>query len=227
LFCVSLGATSAAQSVRKSDDSDWWSMLNPNFHWINVKPRQEEMDARNFTVAGVGLDRDQTESIEANLGKAKSVQRGDGAAAREQVCYVSEGPERVHLIFEFGEVDSIFYLFINGSDWQGSALCVKSKQVSMNLTTGSGLKLGLTRSQVETTLGKPDFSDDDRLVYFREIGKRTTPEEFERMRKEYPEKLSDKAAHEMFDSYTLQTYVEARFSESRLSYLAISTSSTN
>jgi hypothetical protein len=201
-------------------------MLDPNFHWKNVKPQKNELDGGNFAIVGVKLDRGQTGKIETNLGKAKSVQRGDGAAGREQVCYISEGTENVHLIFESGEINTIFYLFTGGADWEGSALCAKSKQVSMNTATASGLKLGLTRGQVETILGKPDFVKGDTLVYSREIEKRATTEEFERMRNQYAEKLSDKAAHEMFDSYVVESYLEVRFLDSRLSYLVVSSAST-
>jgi len=46
------------------------------------------------------------------------------------------------------------------------------------------------------------------------------------MRKEYPESLSDKAAHEKFDSYTEEYYIEIRLVDSRLNYLAVSRTET-
>jgi hypothetical protein len=77
---------------------------------------------------------------------------------------------------------------------------------------------------VEAVLGKPDLAAADKLMYNREVQKKTTPQEFAELRKDYPEKMSDKEAHEKFDSYTQEIYIEARFSESRLIYLAVSRS---
>ena len=37
----------------------------------------------------------------------------------------------------------------------------------------------------------------------------------------YPEKLSDKLAHEKFDFYSVEQYIVIKFSDSRLSYLAV------
>ena len=52
------------------------------------------------------------------------------------------------------------------------------------------------------------------------------PEEFARMRKEYPEPLSDEAAHEKFDSYTEEHYIEIRLVDRRLNYLVVSRTET-
>jgi hypothetical protein len=71
-------------------------------------------------------------------------------------------------------------------------------------------------------LGSPDHVDGDRLFYSREIQKKTSPAEFDQMRREYPQKLSDKEAHEKFDYYDTTIYVEAHFGNSKLDYLAVS-----
>jgi hypothetical protein len=68
---------------------------------------------------------------------------------------------------------------------------------------------------------------DNRFVYFRENERKTTADEFERLRRDYPEQLSDKDAHEKFDSCTVQTYIEARFTGSGLNYLVVSTLATD
>lgn len=68
---------------------------------------------------------------------------------------------------------------------------------------------------------------DNRLVYSRETERKTTVGEFEHLRRDYPEQLSDKEAHEKFDFYTVETYIEARFGSTGLNYLAVSTSTTD
>jgi hypothetical protein len=133
------------------------------------------------------------------------------------------GRQEIYLIFEFGEVESTFYLFTDGPDWNGSDRCVSSPTISASLSTAAGLRLGMPRSQLEAILGKPDAVLDGRLVYSRELNERTTPKEFEKLRKEYPQQLSDKAAHEKFDVQTVEIYIEARFANSKLAYLAVST----
>jgi len=216
------------QTVRMEDHSDWWSILNENHREPDWKPKETDLGIQSFTIAGVSLEKDQIEQVEAKLGKTRTVQRGDASGGREQICYTSaNGPEKIHLIFEYGEVESTFYLFAGGADWKGGRFCAPSDGVSNALSTASGLKLGLSREQVESILGKPDKAAGNKLVYFRETEKRTTAEEFERMRREYPEKLSDKDAHERFDSYTLMTYIEVRFVSSKTNYLAISATATN
>jgi hypothetical protein len=215
-----LGLT--GQSLRIDDSRDWWSLLNENTPETTMKAGSKALANKNFTILGLAVGT-QFKEIGAKLGKAQSVQRGDGAAGRDQVCYASaDSAETVHVIFEFGELASVFYLFTGGKDWKGSNLCHKSKQISSTVSTSSGLQLGLTRPQIEAILGKADFATKDKLIWNRQVEKKTTAEEFARMRKEYPEPLSDKAAHEKFDSYTEEDYIEIRLVGSRLNYLAVS-----
>ena len=129
----------------------------------------------------------------------------------------------VHLVFEFGEDESLFYIFAGGRDWKGSNYCVRSTQVSGNLSTASGLRLGLAPQQLEDILGHPDATVGDTLFYFRQVHKKSTPAEFEEQRKEYPEKLSDALAHEKFDFHTVEQYIVAKFANSKLYYLAVQT----
>lgn len=226
LFFVPLWMAAGGQTVRLKDHSDWWSILNENFRAPDIKAQNKDIDGGHFQVAGVTMGTDQLKDLEFKLGKAKFVERGDASNGREQVCYVSADDQmKMHLIFEFGEVESTFYLFTGGSGWRGSGLCAKSKQVSTGLGTASGLKLGITRDQLEASLGRPDVIVGDRLIYSRKVDKRNTPEEFETLRKEYPDKLNDKAAHERFDFQTVVMYIEARFANSKLNYLAVSRTS--
>ncbi|MFZ3201701.1 MAG: hypothetical protein WA175_11200, partial [Candidatus Acidiferrales bacterium] len=60
--------------------------------------------------------------------------------------------------------------------------------------------------------------------YVREVRQKTTSTQFEQLRREYPQPLSDSEAHEKFDFYSSQIYIEARFGKDGLNYLAVSTS---
>jgi len=223
LICALLSPASRAQSTRLNDHSDWWSILNEESHGPEVKRNSKPIDDANFQIAGVAIGERQFEQLGAKLGKAKEVERGDASTGRHQVCYQSvEATEKVHLIFEFGEVEGTFYLFSGGQNWRGNELCVKSKAVSTGLSTSSGLKLGLGRPEVEAILGPPDAVKSDRVFYSREVRHKATRSEFEEQRKEYPEKLTDDEAHRKFAFFDVGAFIEARFVNSKLNYLAVS-----
>jgi hypothetical protein len=217
--------TARAQSLRLKDHSDWWSINNENFHSPPVKPRSGVLDQGIFRIAKLDLEGIKFDKIERTLGTTTHISKGDASTGREQACYRSANEAAsVYLIFEFGEDSSNYYLFVDNAPWNGQKYCKKSTEVSEGLSTASGVRLGLPREQFDGALGKPDAIVGDKEVYSREVKKKSTPEQFERQRKEYPMTLSDTQAHEMFDFYTVSTYVEARFTNSKLTYLVVSTS---
>jgi hypothetical protein len=217
--------SSRAQSVRMKDRSDWWSIINEDSRSPNIKPGSLDLDARNFEIVKLDLATVGFNDIERELGRTARISRGDGSRGREQACYRSPDERTpVFLIFEFGEDQSSFYLFADGAPWKGQSFCTKSKRVSDVLSTASGLHLGLTSEELKTILGKPDAIVGDKIVYSRAVKRKSAPERFERQRKEYPEVLNDRQAHEKFDFYTASVYIEAHFTNSKLIYLVISTS---
>jgi hypothetical protein len=220
-----VAARGDSRAVRIADRTDWWSINNEDFHRQDIKPRNENIASKTLEIADVPLGHHQFEKLATRFGSAPIVQRGDASTGRQQVCYVAhEGSGNVYLIFEFGEDQSVFYLFSDGAPWNGRELCVRTNQKSMGPETGSGLRLGLPLDQVEAILGKADAAYGESLVYYRQLQQKTTPVEFDRLRKEYPEQLSDAVAHQQFDYYSVEIYVEARFGKSGLKYLAVSKS---
>jgi hypothetical protein len=222
---ISICPASKGQTVRLKDRSDWWSMYNEQYPGITTKLIEKRFSTDNFKILGLSLDTDGFDKIAAKLGKARIVERGDASYSRSQACYVSTGDsDKIHLIFEGGEGNSSsFYLFRDGADWRGSNLCIKSDDVSEDLVTGTGLRIGLSRAEVETILGKPDFVKGDRIAYCREFKRKATKVEFETSRREYPMRLSDKMAHEEFDFLSVSIQMEARFKNLEMNYLYVST----
>jgi hypothetical protein len=231
LLLVNL-ATAAQTASLTSDNSDWWSTVVKYDH-LNLSASKTNTQNRmpassNFEIAGVVAGINQIQKLAAEIGKANLVRRGDGAYSRSQVCYSStDNSHEVHLIFEeSGEGDSYsFYLFEGGPHWNGSDLCMVSPRVSLGLQTGSGLHLGQTISQVRSILGRPSTDLRDKLVYVYEVKRRTKTSDLEKMRRADP-KLSDKDLHESFDFTYFIAYIEARFVDSKLSYLAVTKSET-
>jgi hypothetical protein len=119
----------------------------------NAMPRSWRSIAHKFVVLGqgctfeLGEPRDFLE-IRFKLGAATEGERGDAASGRNQICYTAPSGS-VHLIFEFGEVNSVPYLFDGGPTWNGSELCAPSSSVSAKLSTASGLRLGIGVSASE------------------------------------------------------------------------------
>jgi hypothetical protein len=226
LACMLALLTVAAysQTVTLDDSSDWWSINRDDPGRPSAKTSNHELQASNFEIAGITLGRGGSDAITTKLGMATSIERGDASTGRSQLCYSSGHAGSEHLVFEFGEDESVVYLFSGGKPWNGEKYCVLSKKPLNALTTASGLRLGLSRLEVEKTLGRPDGESPNSVVYSRQFEQKSTPQEFAVLRRDYPQNLSDEEAHKKFDYYPVEQYVLARFANSKLVYLAISIS---
>ena len=215
-------AQDTSKTVRLADRTDWWSVLNENFEWPNNKPKGDELAPANFEIAGVNLETDNPfRNLRERFGWAISAVRSKGNNAREQFCYVFGQSPSGRLVFEHGESNESFYLFAQGQPWNGQALCAGSTQLTPAPRTKSGLGLGISPTEVEQILGKPDFSSPNRLVYYRDIEKHTPDDKLAQLRTEHSD-LADKDFHDNYDSYDLELYIEARFTDGKLTYLAVS-----
>jgi hypothetical protein len=217
-----LAAEDASLSVRLADRSDWWSVLNENFYWHIEKPKSEELSEDNFDLAGIKFENDPSfRGIRSKFGRAISASRGNASSGRQQICYSSSQNPPAHLIFEQGESNLSFYLVAGGQSWNGEALCLESSQLSASLRTKSGLGLGMSPAEVEQILGKADLSDPARLIYQREVERRTPDAKLVELRNEHSDS-SEKDFHENYDTYDLELYIEARFTDGKLTFLAVS-----
>ena len=229
LLLLMLPVVAHAQHHHLDDSSDWWSLIRREevpAEIPAIQPRNKPIDPANFEIAGIELGgievgEDQFAYLAKKFGNAEEIERGDAASGRDQVCYQSATGD-THLIFEFGEVEGIFYLFKGGEDWEGSEVCAKSALVTENLSTRSGLRLGLGRSQVEAILGPADAVMGESMFYKREVRRRTTQKEFDQMRKDYASKLSDQEAHRQFDFVDEGSDIEIHIQNSKVVYIAVS-----
>lgn len=213
--------------IYQRDNTDWWSIIaKPDSEEI-VSRQEREPSSANFQILGIDLN---SEGLFANatakLGKAVVVNRGDGSTGRSQICYQSvSDTDNVHLVFERGEVLDSFYLFVDGPGWKSSDKCARSSFIARDLSIASGIKLGQTPSRLTAILGKPNAVEGNTYTWAFEVQKKNSPKDLERVRKQHPE-LSDEDFHRNYDFYDLSAYIEARFSEAKLIYLALSKSET-
>lgn len=222
LLCLAIVVR--GEAVRLNDRRDWWSINNEGFRPPSIEAGTRNITVGTFQILGVTLSVNQFDKLAVQMGKAPVAERGDASTGRQQVCYMAaESAPKVYLIFEFGSAEQgTFYLFSGGQDWSGEKLCVRTKKVSRNLATPSGLRLGLKPLEVEAILGKADAVSTNKLVYAREIMEKTTPAQFEELRKDYPEPLSDQQSHQQFDFHSVDLYIEVHFGKSGMNYLAVS-----
>jgi hypothetical protein len=181
IFSVLLFAmASAQQSKRVQDNSDWWSVMRTDEPVWN-KPDQIRTPEASLQILGISLlDPKISEQIERKMGRTVEIDRGDAATGRHQFCYVSVRDPKTYLTFEFG-----------------SEYCKSSDLVNDQLSTASGLRIGLSRSEVEKVLGKPTLSKGERITYVRTISVKSTPEELKRARTYAPDMNGERVSTEL------------------------------
>jgi hypothetical protein len=231
LFFALQGPDSFAQTkhVRLENSSDWWSYLRleelpPNGSNEKVTFQNRVPAESNFQIGELTIGLTDIQQIRNKLGDATEIERGDAASGRRQICYASPSGS-IHLIFEWGEVDSVLYLFEGGPEWDGMNFCTQSPAVSKQVTTSSGLTIALSPEQVKTILGAPNIDTPDKQVYYFGYRTKTSAEGLVRLRKDNPN-MNEQNFHQNFDYIDVEAYVEARFASGKLNYLAISRSET-
>lgn len=229
--CFLIGSAMAQGTPVRLDSSDWWSYTRQE-ELPYKKPQQpirfqpREPAESNFQIAGVTLDspRHDFSEIRSEFGESTEVERGDAASGRNQICYISASGS-VHLIFEFGEVNSVLYLFEGGRKWNGSELCARSNAVSSSTSTASGLHLGMEPQEVKSILGDPSVTSPSKLVYYFAYRKQNSPETLAQLRKNNPN-MNEVEIKNNFEYADGEAYIEVRFVSGKLNYLAISRSET-
>jgi hypothetical protein len=178
------------------DDSDWWSKLSI---LLDTEGETQETPVAVLKIAGVSLDQQSFSTIPAIVGQTVAVSRGDASTGRKQYCYASSD-RSAHLVFEEGEVYHAYYLFARGNDWNGSKYCSKSEALSAATSNAAGVHLGMSPAEVQAILGKPLIADPRTLIYLRQTKRPFSTQPY---------------------AYDVVVHIEARFSGSKLMYLAV------
>ena len=118
-----------------------------------------EITDKDATILGLRIGRASLKDVQARLGTASI-----GRVSREEesdvsVCYVSPTDGTV-LVFYSGAMGgwenvTWFALWSREAAFPHAAQCAHSKLVSRDLAAQSGLRLGLTKQELETIAGKP------------------------------------------------------------------------
>jgi len=178
---------------------------------------QKAIASTNLTILGFTLGQNEITDVESKLGKAPS--SDSSRHDMMQHCYQSTGPDRTILVLEdwVGTLSG-FRLFRSGTTKQD---CARTAAVTADISTASGLKLGLTREQVLAILGTPTRALSNQIIYRSETTRHMTANELARFKKAYPGE--DISGLDVF----LTTEIKVGFKDSKVSSIeAIHTETT-
>jgi hypothetical protein len=218
-FVLATGVSAQLPKQRIEDNSDWWSLLKDDAWAVDLKPQNREPKSSNYRILGLPLWQADIPVILHKFGRATDVERGDASTGRDQICYTSPD-KKTHFIVEWGEVDTVVYVFDRGPDWNGSTYCVLSALVGPSLSTESGLRLGLSPQQLRSILGRPSISETGRMLYSFGFKKRPTVKGLKELRAGNHQ-MSEEEFKRNFEMLDVSSFVDARFTDRRLTYLAI------
>jgi hypothetical protein len=150
-----------------------------------VKPRAEDLPRGFRTLAGVELNRDSALSVFAKLGPARERRVGSGHDFYRSWCYLIKdagAPIVLELLSDASDMGTSGHA-VNVIRLRSGASSLQRKQCSLlvshaPLTTAAGLRLGLTRKEVQAQLGVPTGRFRDSLVFefeSKEYMKKSSP----------------------------------------------------
>lgn len=182
--------------------------------------RHEKLSNVHLTILGFTIGQHTLEDIQKVLGKAKFLTRREQAPKR--ICYVSgEKQNDTIVIFEAGpiggwEMLTAITIASGKVSFKERSSCTVASQVSTNVSTEGGLKLGLDRAGLEAILGNPSRAHGSTLHYEFRAREKMTEKQIQKLAKLWP-KVGD-------DPYMdVSSDVEAIFSsDSRLESVTIS-----
>jgi len=233
LLCFSLGSmTQEPVAVAPPSKTDTFAGDEPG-HKIRVQ--RGELPKGNFQIAGIDLaaHKEVLDQAVDSLGKTATHASGDASTALEEACYQSsDRNDGTLLIIQRGEVSPSFVLAADRSYWKWSTPCRRSTKVTRQISTASGLRLGLTQEQVIAVLGLPTSRmqnhklHSDSISYDFEMRKRTSQTWLMRSRRQHPE-MSEKELEQNYGHYDLWESINAEFVNNSLVTLVVNWSATS
>lgn len=195
-----------------------------------IRVQHGELPKENFQIAGVDLASNEEALKQAAriLGPVKVRATGDAADADERACYCSaDKSDKTRLYFHRGEVSPWFVLSSTTPVSERKDICRPSSNVTRNISTASGLHLGLTEGQMIAILGLPTSRSHkagtgrDFMDYEFETKKRDSPQELARAHQEHPGMSERELEDDDYGYYDLGEAIKAEFLNNALIELAV------
>jgi hypothetical protein len=144
--------------------------------------RGSSISPKNFEILGIELPDSTVSDVERILGPAPSKQADNVEEA--SACYTSPGSDRTVLEFRYWFESVVGFRLFTGT-LQYRNHCAKSKLISADLTTSSGIKVGLSKDEVIKLLGPPSKRQQNSFTYEVSYDRPPTHEEIKRSKDAY------------------------------------------
>ena len=138
----------------------------------------------DLRIMGFTLGKSTLADVQAKLGKSAIIKCSHEEEASNEVCYASAAKDQTKVVFEAGfsggwkELDG--YKVMSGSvERRCYRQCPRAVQVTSNVQTEGGLKLGLAPEQLITLLGAPDQIRGNKLSFRWQSRQAMTKEQIE------------------------------------------------
>jgi hypothetical protein len=145
------------------------------------KKHHEILDDSHLTILGFTVGKHSLLDVQGILGETGLLPRKEHAP--DKICYVSDDDlDGTIVVFEAGPLGGWQYLtafrvISNKTDFEHVDLCRKSTLVSKNIMTKSGIKLGMSRKELNSILGEPSKEIDNNFFYIYYFQRKMTDEE--------------------------------------------------
>jgi hypothetical protein len=143
--------------------------------------KKMEITGSDATILDLVIGRASLKDVQAKLGNANVTRVSRDEESDISVCYVSPIDGTV-LVFYSGAMGgwkdiTWFALWSREATFPHASLCTPSTLVSQGLRTPSGVRLGLTKADLERILGKPTERGTKSVKYSYPCRKKMTDEE--------------------------------------------------
>jgi hypothetical protein len=152
--------------------------------------------AGDLRIMGFTLGKSMLADVQARLGNSTILKCSHEEEASNEVCYVSPSSDHTRIVFEAGfsggwkELDG--YKVIAGSvDRRCYRQCPGAAQVTSEVMTDGGLKLGLTRDQLIKLLGAPKQVRPNSLTFQWQSRKAMAKEQIEAESRTFKSPVTD------------------------------------
>ena len=175
---LTLGAPAISRMAQSASPLLSYVIVGP--HRVAFAPDTIREAGRRFVLAPATL-----QSVTLLLGPAAASDSGDAGESNRWVCYRLAGTPAMSLVLESGEMGGGKWLtgftFVPaGSRPDLERECARSALAATSVQTDHGLRLGLTRNQVNARLGAVGRDSAGVVLYERsvQVGKEEAPESY-------------------------------------------------
>jgi hypothetical protein len=176
-----------------------------------------QLTQQDTTILGLTIGSASLKDVQAKLGQTGFLPRNESSP--NTICYVSPTDGTV-LSFGAGAMGGFvdvteFSLWSREAGFPNVKACLPSKLISRNLSTLSGIKLGLNLQQLNTIVGAVPTTKHVEAHYGLSCREKMTLEEIKRLKTANNRDVSD---NPFFD---VTSFVEAQFSNSKASRIYV------